>query len=88
MRWLSLCGLDAQRPEKMTDSALLELIRTVYPDATLEELRRHLDYLADHQLLALTDSVGCWQAKLKFQGVDIVEYTVPCPAGVSRPGRP
>ena len=85
VRWLSLLHLDVSRPEKMADLALLALIQTVYPDATLRELRRELDYLADHELLKVTEKSGGWYLKLTWRGVDLVEFTSPCPPGIGRP---
>lgn len=88
IRWSSLCWLDAQRPEKMTDLALLALVQTVYPDATILELRRELDYLAGQNLLVIGNKGKRWRLKLTYQGVDIVEYTTHCPAGIGRPQLP
>jgi hypothetical protein len=87
VRWLALCWLDAHRPEKTVDLALLALVQTVYAHATIQELHRELDYLADRGLLAVVEESGRWQLKLTYQGVDVVEYTTPCPAGIGRPPR-
>lgn len=88
IRWSSLCWLDAQRPNKMTDLALLALIQTIYPEATIHELQRELDYLADQNLLSIASKGGRWHLKLTYQGVDVVEYTTSCPAGIGRPAQP
>lgn len=84
-RWLCLIHLDAARPEAISDAALLALVRSVYPDALMAELRRELDYLAMLGLVTVTDTGGVWHSKLTWQGVDIVEYTAPCPPGIHRP---
>lgn len=88
LRWLVLRWLDASRPEKVADVALLAIAQTVYADATIQELRRELDYLADQHLLHLSEKGGRWYLKLTYQGVDVVEYTSQCPAGVARPIAP
>ncbi len=85
VRWLSLLHLDVSRPGKMADLALLAFVQAVYPDATLRELRRELDYLADHELLKVTEKSGGWYLKLTWRGVDLVEFTSPCPPSIGRP---
>lgn len=85
LRWVSLQQLDVARPEAMTDEALLGLARSVYPDASSRELRRELDYLEDHGLLRIERRSDFWHLKLTWQGVDVVEYTSECPAGIGRP---
>jgi len=87
-RWRVLCWLDAHRPERMTDLALLALVQTLYQDATIHELQRELDYLADRNLLSIKRKGERWAMRLTYQGVDIVEYTVPCPDGIGRPKNP
>jgi len=53
---------------------------------TQMELRRELGYLEDRELVIVTgrDSPQ-WHAKLSRHGVDVVEYTVECHAGIARP---
>ncbi|MDF1483712.1 hypothetical protein PY257_00635 [Ramlibacter sp. H39-3-26] len=88
VRWLSLLHLDAARPQQMADAALLPLVQSVYADVTTHELRRELDYLAEHGLLVITAYHELWRLKLTYQGIDIVEYTTPCPPGIGRPTLP
>jgi hypothetical protein len=88
LRWLSLVQLDAGRPGKMNERALLPLLCSVYPDLGSQELRRELDYLALRGLLTITEKSEGWRLKLTYQGVDIVEYTSQCPPGVGRPIAP
>ena len=88
IRWFCLRQLDRVRPGAATDEALLALVQAIYPDATRTELRREADYLKMRELLTLTDESGIWHLKLTYQGIDIVEYTTSCPAGISRPLQP
>lgn len=88
VRWFCLCQLDRARPEAMTDEALLALVQAVYPDASRTELRREADYLKMRELLTITVKGGVWHMKLTWQGIDIVEYTTSCPAGICRPQQP
>lgn len=85
VRWLCLLNLDAARPEQMRERALLALVRDVYPDASAHELRRELDYLSMHGLLSIEMGRTQWRVKLSWRGIDVVEYTCECPAGIGRP---
>lgn len=88
IRWLGLVHLDMARPQQMTDAALLAAVRAVYPDANQRELQRELDYLMERGLLAIVDDSGIWRLKLTYQGIDIVQFTTPCPPGIGRPISP
>lgn len=85
VRWLCLVYLDHFRPESTKDAALLAAVQADYPDATLLELRRSLDYLESHGLLAVKERGDRWVLKLTWQGIDLVEYTSPALPGVGRP---
>lgn len=88
IRWLGLAHLDAARPQPMVDAALLPLIQAIYPNADPHELRRELDYLAKCDLLTIVDNDGFWRLTLTRQGIDLVEFTTPCPPGVGRQSQP
>lgn len=88
MRWLCLLCLDGARPEATTDEALLALIRSVHLDSSSSELRREIDYLEMHGLLRIEKRSDFWHLKLTWQGIDVVEYTSECPAGIGRPPVP
>lgn len=86
MRWYILLTLNTSRPVDPTEVLVLSTIRGVIPDATAEELRRELDYLADRQIATIDKQPhGMWVAGLTALGVDIVEYTVDCWPGIARP---
>lgn len=86
MRWFILRTLDVSRPAGSYASSVLDVLRTVYADATELEVRRELDYLAERELVSLAiDPTGVWYAKLERFGVDVVEYAVDCEAGIARP---
>ena len=88
IRWVSLQHLDEARPQQVTDAALLPLIQAVYPTATGRELQRELDYLMACGLVTIGDEYGIWRLKLTKEGIDIVQYTTPCPQGIGRPALP
>lgn len=86
MRWYILITLNTSRPVDPHEAVVLSTIQGMYPDATALELRRELDYLADRLLVTIVKSPsGPWVAGLTSLGVDIVEYSVDCRAGIARP---
>jgi len=88
IRWLCLQHIDAARPAQMTDAALLPLVQTVHSITALRELRRELDYLMECGLLTLVEDYETWRLKLTHHGIDLVQYTGPCPPGIGRPPVP
>ncbi|PAT32879.1 hypothetical protein EII19_00585 [Comamonadaceae bacterium OH2310_COT-174] len=88
LRWLIVLTLNNARPIGATDALVLTVAQTQYPDATLLDLRRELEYLSDRDLVALERRPdGIWQAKLTRHGVDVAEYTVDCGPGIARPAK-
>ncbi|WP_336937059.1 hypothetical protein [Acinetobacter modestus] len=88
MRWQLLNALNKARPLGAMDVLLLSVMQAIYPDSSVNELHTQLEYLADRKLLELTKQPdGHWHSKLTHYGVDIVEYTVDCYAGIARPAK-
>lgn len=86
IRWQILLTLNNARPLGAYEELVLSVIRSTYTDATLHELRRELDYLADRELVDLRkEPSGRWFADLTRYGIDVAEYTVDCDPGISRP---
>ena len=86
MRWHLLAVINLSRPQGMYTEALLPIIQSVYGDATEREIRRELDYLEERELLKITkDPLDRWMVELLRHGIDIVEYTIACEPGISRP---
>ena len=87
-RWHVLTTLHLSQPQGCTDVFLQSVLRTVYPDTTVQEVRRQLDYLQDRELIELSEQhTGTWVAKIGRHGVDVVEYTVAVEPGIARPQR-
>lgn len=86
LRWLILETLNAARPIGANEGLILQTVNDVQGAVTALELRRELDYLADRSLVEITGKDSpVWHAELNRYGVDVVEYTVECDAGIARP---
>lgn len=86
MRWHLMNALDKARPIGALDVLLLDVMRSIYVDTTANELHQQLDYLADRKLVHIEKQpTGHWHSCLTSLGVDVVEYTVDCNAGIARP---
>lgn len=86
MRWSLILTLNNARPIGAHEQLVLQTVQGVYPDATLTEVRRELEYLHDRKLIEVErDPAGAWRAKLTHYGVDLAEYTVECFPGIARP---
>jgi hypothetical protein len=88
LRWLILLALNAARPIGTSEVVVKNAIEPVILDVTVIEIRNELDYLSERGLVALEckDSL-VWTAKLNRYGIDVVEYTIPCDAGIKRPSQ-
>lgn len=89
VRWVLLLTLNNARPRGAAGDVLLRVVQgALYPDATLLEIRRELDYLEDRRLVEIERSPqGPWLAQLTRHGVDIAEYTIDCGPGIARPAK-
>lgn len=88
MRWNILLVLNNARPIGAYEELVLATMQGMFSDASALEVRRELDYLADRELVKLRkEPSGRWFAELKRYGVDVVEYTVECDAGIGRPAK-
>lgn len=86
MRWHLLNTLHKAVPYTTSETFLLDVMRGIYPDVTALEVRQQLDYLSDRKLVDITKQPhGVWFADIARLGVDIVEYTIDCQAGIARP---
>lgn len=88
MRWRILRILDSGRPYPVGEQLIYRVICDVQLPASPQQIRRELDYLRDKGLVELTtENRPDWQAALTGKGVDVVEYSVDSPAGITRPPR-
>jgi hypothetical protein len=88
LRWLILLTLQNSRPVAMHEAVVLQVLQTIYPDASPLEVRRELDYLGDRELVCIDKKPdGQWFADLTRHGVDVAEYTVDVEPGIARPAK-
>ncbi len=88
LRWNILKMLYLAAPYTSGEAQIFDVMRGIYPDATQDELRKQMDYLADRGLIDLVKAPsGLWFADIGRYGTDIVEYTVDCDPGIARPAR-
>ncbi len=86
IRWHIMVALNAGRPEDVAESLVLSAIQGIPVECTARELRREMDYLFGRDLVTLKRLDGApWLAGLTRHGVDVIEYTVDCDAGIARP---
>lgn len=86
MRWHLLAAVNLSRPAGIYTEPLLAIVRSVYPDATHQEVRVQLDYLEARSLVTIAkDPVDRWMVDLTSVGIDFVEYTIDARPGISRP---
>ena len=88
MRWLLLNALNNARPLGAMDVLVLTVVQAIYPDATANELHAQLAYLENKELVVINRKPdGHWHSVLSSDGIDVVEYTIDCPAGIARPAK-
>ncbi|MEG0677712.1 MAG: hypothetical protein RR473_13830, partial [Comamonas sp.] len=51
MRWHLLSAINVSRPVGIYTEPLLAIVQSVYPDATHQEVRVHLDYLEAREMV-------------------------------------
>ena len=86
MRWHLLNALDKARPLGAMDTLLLDVMLAIYPDVTPNEVHVQLEYLEQRKMVEISKQpTGHWHAKLDRLGIDCVEYTSDCKAGIARP---
>ena len=86
MRWHLLAAVNLSLPAGIYTECLLPIIRSAYPDATHQEVRRHLDYLEARSMVKIAkDPVDRWMVDLTRVGIDFVEYTIDAQPGIARP---
>lgn len=86
-RWRILRALDAGRPTPVSDTIIFRALCDINLPITMRDVRRELHYLVERQLVRITGGKDGYPmlAELTRIGIDLVEYTIPCESGISRP---
>ena len=85
-RWRILRVLDAGRPIAVSENIVWRVLHDIRLPMSISSVRREIDYLRDLGLAEVEgEDTETWFSKLTARGVDVVEYTIPAPAGVARP---
>jgi hypothetical protein len=84
-RWKILRVIDAGRPVGVNAAIVRRVLSDLKLHFSQAELRRELAYLGDLGLIEVGAADGELYAKATAQGVAVVEYTAPAPAGIARP---
>ncbi len=86
MRWNLINAANKARPYVSSGEFLLDVMRSIYPDATIAEVQRELSYMEARELMTIERSPsGAWHINLTREGIDLAEYTSDCQAGIARP---
>jgi hypothetical protein len=85
LRWLILRSLYAAQPIGTSEMIIRTVVDPIVPGVTELEIRNQLDYLTERQLVITEKNRPVWFSKINRYGIDVVEYTVDCDAGIARP---
>jgi hypothetical protein len=90
IRWHLLRSVNLSSPAGIyTEPLLAIIIRSVYPDATHQEIRVNLDYLEEREMVRIAkDAMDRWSVDLTRTGIDFVEYTIDAQPGIFAPRLP
>jgi hypothetical protein len=86
-RWKVLLVVDAGRPIGVNEGIICRVLSDLKEPFSRDEVRRELDYLRELGLVEVGEADDVWFAKATAQGLAVVEYTAPAPAGVARPAK-
>lgn len=86
MRWNLINAINKARPHVSSGDFLLDVMRVIYADATVAEVKRELSYLETREIAEIEKSpTGAWHVELTRAGIDLAEYTSDCEPGIARP---
>lgn len=86
MRWYLLVAMNRAEPLGCADAMLKTIMDDIYGDVTPSELHQQLSYLEKRKMVEITKKTdGHWHGRCTALGIDIVDYTVECRAGIARP---
>ena len=88
IRWRILRAVDSGDGWAIAETLVLSILNDLSLNVTPSELRKKLRYLEGKGLVSLHKTEEpTWMVAITPDGTDIVQYVVPCPAGIGRPQR-
>ena len=86
MRWYLLVAMQRAEPLGCSDVMLKSIMDDIYGEVSPTELHQQLSYLEKRKMVTLIKNPsGHWHGRCTALGVDVVDYTVDCRAGIARP---
>lgn len=88
MRWYLLVAMHRAEPLGCGDVMLKTIMDDIYGEVTPTELHQQLSYLEKRKMVMLTKNPdGHWHGRCTALGIDVVDYTADCRAGIARPAK-
>lgn len=85
-RWRIMRIIDSGRPIAVSEQIIWRVLSDIKIPFSLNDVRREMEYLHERSLLTIEGmDTDIWFGKLTREGIDVVEYTVPCEPGIARP---
>ena len=85
IRYRLLKILDAGRPTPLGEGLIKQVLVDVDLGASLQDVRKAMQYLSDKKFLAITQERDYWLARLLPTGVDFLENPDASDNGISKP---
>ena len=85
IRYRILAILDAGRPLPVGESLILDILIDADLDATMNDVRRALQYLNDKRFVEIVKHPTHWDARLLPDGIDYLEDSDARDVGIVRP---
>ena len=86
LRWIILRTTLVGGHLGVTEDMVLPVARSSWLGTAREDLRNEIDYLERRRLITTErPPLKPWRIRLTRHGTDVVEYTVDCDPGISRP---
>ena len=89
IRWDILRTIHTGQRHGATDKIVYNTLAPDYLSVTMDFVRNQMVYLETRELVSIRRSEDePWRGHLTRIGWDLVEYRIPCEAGIRRPPRP
>jgi len=85
IRYRLLKVLDASRPNPLGEGLIKQVLVDVDLDASLQDVRKAMQYLEDKKFIEVTHELSHWLGRLLPDGVDFLESPDATDNGISKP---